>query len=163
MNTKVSDNICYQCGCHLHNRTGAVCSKCFNASFVPVPCKLCNQMTLVKDREKNEHITCFRCDINNPCTLTCNSCNQMINDAAYSSQFHETYKCKSCCNKSNATCKECGLTFWSYNGHPLCKDCQLKNYRPLICIGCGYPKYFHKLRKPSTCICNRCYSTKKGE
>ena len=159
---------CRQCGYYLNRNKGSVCSKCFNASLVPVKCKFCGEQTLVHVlNADNENLcVCMKCNWENRSDLKCDTCGNMGKDAMYTSHYYSSYKCKTCCGKRLMKCAECSMEIYAPErvaNYPLCLDCRLKNYAPQLCIGCNKPFYFHKFRRPDTCVCNLCYRKRKVE
>ena len=153
---------CRQCGYYMNGRKGLYCSKCFNISLVPVKCKFCCEQTLINQKDidnENLHV-CMKCDWDNRSDLKCDTCGNIGKDALYTSHYRTSYKCKACCQKRLMKCAECSVEFYGPERiakHPLCHECRLKNYVPRSCIRCSRPFYFHKLKRPETCICNACY------
>lgn len=164
MSTKRSRQ-CNQCGYYLNGRAGLVCSRCFNLSLVPVECKFCKEQTLIREglADARDRHVCFKCDWEHRGDIKCSKCGEICKDALYPSQFNKEYNCKKCCGKELRKCRDCGCDFWGTKRTaraPLCNGCRLKNYAPAACIECKLPRYFHKLRKPETCICNSCHASK---
>lgn len=170
MSTKVRRPVkqCRQCGHYLNGRTGSVCGRCFNLSLVPVECKFCKEITLVREQHKdNEDLcVCNKCDWEHRSELKCDKCGEIGKDALYTSHFKKTYNCKTCCNKSLRKCVECSTEFYGTPKtarRPICYECRLNNYIPRLCIKCNQPKYFHKLRKPESCVCGKCFMEQHKE
>lgn len=154
---------CKQCGYHLNGRSGSVCSKCFNISFIQTDCKFCKEKTLIPDRyaDNNELHVCCQCDWDHRSDLKCDKCGEIGKDALYTSHHRKYYNCKNCCRKTLTKCIECERDMYASPRNirrPICMDCRLKNYVLGTCIKCNQQRYFHKLRKPESCICNVCFS-----
>ncbi len=158
---------CQQCGYYLNGRKGSVCSKCFNASLIPVKCKFCGEQTLVTEHAvDNENLcVCMKCNWDNRSDLKCDVCGNIGKDALYTSHHYSAYRCKTCGKRRLMKCAECSMEIYAPERiakHPLCQDCRLKFYTPQPCVECQRPFYFHKYRRPDTCVCNTCYRKKHG-
>ncbi len=157
---------CSMCGYYLNGRAGVVCPKCFNACYVPVTCRFCNETTLVHETRKDRpdwHI-CPSCDQKKCMPMKCDQCEKISEIAIHTSYLKGSYTCHECRGKIQHKCKECNEDFWDYNRvkrKPICFNCRLKRYAPRSCIKCNEARYFHKLRKPGSCICHSCYKERK--
>jgi hypothetical protein len=159
---------CQQCGCHIYGSRGSYCGKCFNVSLVPVKCRFCGEQTLITQRDfHNEHFhVCMKCDWDNCSNLKCDICGNIEEDAPYSKHYRSTYKCKACCRLQLMKCADCSTVFYGPKriaARPLCHDCRLNNYAPRECVACSNQFYFHKLKRPKTCICNACYKNTQSD
>lgn len=156
---------CYLCGYRLKGRKGIVCNRCFNAVFFMANCKFCGKRTLVSEKHidnENVHV-CMDCDWENRSDLKCDVCGNIGKDAMYSSHYYSKYTCKSCCHKTLLKCAECSIGFYGLkqsNNRDLCRECRLKHYIPHKCVTCNRLLYFHKFRRPGSCVCNTCYVKK---